>query len=244
MKIKVINPDFGLSKEELKIREDKLKKAARPDTVISMECPRRNNIYIDSMTDVALDAGELIQMAMKAEKDGFDAVCIYCFSDPAIEACREVLNIPVFGGGQTSILVAALLGYSFSILTTGRQRESQKRQFVRTTGVDYSRLCSIRSIEFSMEESNMERAQLIEELSKQARKCVDDGADVVILGCLSFIGTSEEISRKIGVPVVDPAYVLINMAELSAASGLCHSKRAYPYPPERERYWEKGSIDI
>lgn len=244
MRIKVINPDYGLSKKEIQEREEKLKKLARPDNEISMECPVNNNIYIDSAADVAIDACEIIQIAMRAEADGYDVVCLYCFSDPAIEACREVLNIPVIGGGQAAILTAVMLGNTFSILTTGSRRISQKKEFVRTTGADYSRLCSVRSIEFGMDESKMSETQLVELLAEAAKQCAKDGADVVILGCLSFIGLADVISERTGIPVVDPASVLIGMAELVVNAHLTHSKKAYPSPPKRERKWSGGNINI
>lgn len=245
MKLKIINPDYGLSEEEIKSRVVILQKVARPDTIISMECPTNNNIYIDSQLDVAIDSNEIIQMALRAERQGYDAIGIYCFSDPAIEACREMLTIPVLGGGQTSILTAALLGNSFSIITTGKQRISQKKEFVRTTGVDYTRLCSVRSIEYSMVEAEREDVdRKVDALTKVGEKCVEDGADVVILGCLSFVGIADKISERIGVPVVDPAFTLIPMAELMVTSHITHSKKSYPFPPKRERSWSGGTIKI
>ena len=36
--------------------------------------------------------------------------CCTAFSDPAVDACREVVSIPVVGGGQASCLLAPLVG--------------------------------------------------------------------------------------------------------------------------------------
>ena len=206
-----------------------------------MVCPAKNEIYIDSMLDVALDSGEIVEMALAAERDGFDAVCLYCFSDPAIDACRECLTIPVVGGGQASVLVAAMLGRSFSILTTSPRRVAQKRAFVRTTGVDASRLASVRAVEFQSGERP--DAAVVAALAEQAKRCVDDdGADVVVLGCMGFVGMAPEVAARTGVPVVDPALVLVNMAELLVNQRLSHSKMAWPFPPERERRWGSGFL--
>lgn len=46
----------------------------------------------------------MIQQAVEAEKAGFDAVIVYCGSDPAVAAAREILNIPVIGPGKVSKL--------------------------------------------------------------------------------------------------------------------------------------------
>lgn len=243
MKIDIINPDSGMTKEELLQRIALLKKCARPDTELYMECPQKNNICVDSMLDVALDIPEIVEMALRAEKKRFDAVCLYCFSDPGIAACRELLSIPVIGGGQASILTAACLGNSFSVITTSKRRVSQKIEFVRTTGVDITRLASVRSVEFPVEDKNRNRRETLKCLIDVAGQCVEnDGADVVVLGCLSFAGLAGSISKAVGAPVVDPAFALVNMAELVTVQRLCQSKRAYPFPPGRDRHLEAADF--
>lgn len=242
MKLKIINPDAVMTREQMDEREKLLKKIARNDTVISMDCPHNNNICIDSLTDVALSSGEIIKMAAEAEKEGYDAVGIYCLSDPAISACRELLKIPVLGGGQTAFQVACGLGYSFSLITTSNNRIPEKREFIRTTGVEPSRLCSIRSIDTPLSDIRKDREKTIKSIIHAAEKCADDGAEVIILGCLSFIGMGKEVSEAIGLPVVDPAFALVNMAELLYSQGLTHSKRSYPFPPKVKRSWGKGEI--
>lgn len=241
MKIDIINPDSGMTREELSQRVALLKRCARADTELTMECPRKNNICVDSLLDVALDAPEIIEMAQRAEQNGFDAVGLYCFSDPGIAACRECLSIPVIGGGQAAILTAACLGDSFSILTTSQRRVSQKKEFVRASGVDYTRLASVRSVELPVEEAGRDPDETIRRLTVSAARCVEqDGADVVILGCLSFAGLAPTVSAAVGVPVVDPAFSLVNMAELAVAQGLSQSKRSYPFPPGRGRHIGAG----
>lgn len=239
IRIRVINPDGGLTRDDLAFRERRLSKAAHPDTQISIVCPAKNEIPVDSMLDVAPDSGGILEMALAAERDAFDAVCLYCFNDPAIDACRERLTIPVVGGGQASILVAAMLGRSFSILTTSPRRVSQKRAFVRSTGVDASRLASVRAVPLPPGERR--GVTLAAALAEQAKRCADDdGADVVVLGCMDFAGMAPEASARAGVPVVDPALVLVNMAELLVNQKLSHSKAARLFPPEREWWRDSG----
>lgn len=50
---------------------------------------------LDCHTDEAFAAPELVKMAIQAEKDGYDAIVIYCFSDVGLEALRENVKIPV-----------------------------------------------------------------------------------------------------------------------------------------------------
>lgn len=110
MKIFIINPDFGVTPEQMAVRCHLLSAHVGPDVELHMECLVENHIEIDSALDAALAAPEIIKMAVRAESEGYDAVVLYCFSDPAVDACREVVSIPVVGGGQASCLLAPLVG--------------------------------------------------------------------------------------------------------------------------------------
>ena len=76
IRIRVINPDGGLTRDDLAFRERRLSKAAHPDTEISIVCPTKNDIPVDSMPDGAPDSGGILEMALAAERDAFDAVCL------------------------------------------------------------------------------------------------------------------------------------------------------------------------
>jgi allantoin racemase len=63
------------------------------------------------------------------------------------------------------------------------------------------------------------------------RAAIDqDGADVLILGCMSMAFLQE----RLAVPVINPVVASLAMAEYVANNRLCHSKRAWPDPPKRE----------
>lgn len=66
-------------------------------------------------------------MAVRAESEGYDAVVLYCFSDPAVDACREVVSIPVVGGGQASCLLAPLVGRQAGLLLADTTRYAEKQ---------------------------------------------------------------------------------------------------------------------
>lgn len=245
MRIKVINPDYGMTSETLRDRERMLSAIARPDTVISMDCITDTEVEIDSALDVVLAGAEIVKRAILAEKDGFDAIVLYCLSDPALVACREAVCIPVIGGGQVSMTIACNLGYRFSILTTSQKRIPEKEEAVRYFGIDPTRLASVRSVDISLEDSRKSIEYSINRLAEIGKKCVEeDGAQVLVLGCLSYAGMSQKISSLVRVPVVDPAFATINMAELLYAQKLSHSKKAYPFPPKKRRSWNSGKIII
>ncbi|MDL2273793.1 aspartate/glutamate racemase family protein [Oscillospiraceae bacterium OttesenSCG-928-G22] len=232
MRIKVLNPDYGISDAGLRERECKLAAVLRPDTEVHMECVTRTEVFVDSQKDVALAARELIELAVKAENDGFDAIVLYCGSDPAITAIREMVRIPVVGGGLASFLYANALGYSFSLLTTGIGRAPEKRAFVSSLGYRAERLRSVRGLSIPDDAIHGDRENTMALLEAEAKKCVlEDGAEVIVLGCLSFLGYAAELSARVGIPVIDPCYASVLLAESLVTMGLAHSKVSYPAPP-------------
>ena len=224
MKLKIINPDYGLSNKELKEREDLLGQVTRNDTKISMTCPTKTKVYIDSDYDVAIATGEILQLGKKAEEEGYDGLGLYCFSDPGIIALREALTIPVVGGAQSSLSLACQLGYNFSLITTDPLRIPSKESFIRSLGFS-NRLHSIAAVE-GKKDIKIELKDKIMDLKAK-------GAQVVILGCLSWTGMGKDLSRECGLPVVDPGFTMVLTLEMLVKEKLSHSKISYPYPGKK-----------
>jgi allantoin racemase len=61
------------------------------------------------------------------------------------------------------------------------------------------------------------------------RAVKEHGAEVVVLGCCGFIGLSGELSRKAGIPVIDPAITTLKAAEALTKLGLKHLKIKSPH---------------
>src|SRR5437762_2821467 len=60
----------------------------------------------------------------------------------------------------------------------------------------------------------------------------EDGADLLVLGCMSmgFLGITDDLQKRLDVPVVNPVTASLKTAEAVVAMGLSHSKVAYPMP--------------
>jgi allantoin racemase len=161
----------------------------------------------------------------QAERDGYDAVVLACFSDPGLEAAREVVSIPVLGIEECALHVAAMLGHKFSIMTGRSERVPGKMEHVRLRGLA-EKLASVCPLGMSVLEMDAEpqraRSRIIEVAGAAVR---EDGAEVIILGCAGLAGYSAEIERELGVTVVDPSPVALKMAETLVALKLKHSKR-------------------
>lgn len=243
MKIFIINPDYGVTPEQMAARCHLLSAHVGPDTKLHMECLVENHIEIDSALDAALAAPEIIKMAVRAEREGYDAVVIYCFSDPALAACREAVKIPVIGGGQASLLLAPVVGRQAGLLLADDSRMAEKQLFVEGCGINPSRIAAIGGINGRGINFWAERERTLELLAQAGAKLLaESGVQVLILGCLSFLGLAQPLSERLGVPVIDSAVAPVSLAESVVRQGLMTSRKAYPAPPARERSWEGGKL--
>lgn len=242
MKIFIINPDYGVTPEQLATRCRLLSAHVGPDVELHMECLTQNKIEIDSALDVALAAPEIITMALRAQKEGYDAVVIYCFSDPALDACRELLDVPVVGAGQAACLMAPLVGRQAGLLLASAARAAEKRLFVEQCGVEPRRITTMGGLTAAVDPWG-DRGRALELLAEAGARLLEQGGvQVLILGCLSFLGLAKPLERRLGVPVIDAAAAAVATAEALVRQGLGTSRRAYPTPPQRQRSWSGGEM--
>ena len=242
MRIFIINPDYGVTPEQLALRCQLLSAHVGPDVELRMECLTQNKIEIDSARDVALAAPEIITMALRAQKEGYDAVVIYCFSDPALDACRELLDIPVVGAGQAACLMAPLVGRQAGLLLASAARAAEKRLFVEQCGVEPPRITTMGGLTAAVDPRG-DRGRALELLAEAGARLLEQGGvQVLILGCLSFLGLAKPLERRLGVPVIDAAAAAVATAEALVRQGLGTSRRAYPTPPQRQRSWSGGEM--
>ena len=245
MKIFIINPDYGMTKAEMEERCTILKAYLSPDTELEMDCLHSNEVCIDSELDVVLAGSEIVSMAKKAEERGFDAAVIYCLSDPAIDACREILNIPVIGGGQASYLAALTVGRHFGLIVTEKNRIPEKKLFVHQTGVAAERVSSIAAVDLGGFGIREDMNHTLKCLERTATYMIEnEGAEAIVLGCLSFLGMAESLSKLIGIPVIDSAAAAVGLAEFTVRQGLLNSKKSWAVPPKGTRSWQSGKFTI
>ena len=214
MKLMIINPDWGMTEEQMKQRCLMLADCSGSDALISMECLTETEVQLDSQADIVLAGPEILRMAVRAEQRGYDAVILYCFSDPAMEACRERMSIPVVGAGQAACLTLPMLGYQGALLVADRRRIPEKKVFLHRTGLSMDRICGYEAIQTQGLDPFRDRVQLREELLDAGRRAIaHTDAQVLILGCLSFLGFARELEEELSVPVIDPGPASVCFAE-------------------------------
>jgi allantoin racemase len=232
MKIFVINPNTSQTMTD-HIREA-LEAVKRSDTELTVTCPDRGPETIESAYDEAFAIPPTLGLVKKANDEGYDAVILACFSDPGLEAAREVSVIPVIGIEESTLHMAAMLGAKFSILTPRKQRIPSKCEHVHIRGLSHF-LASVRSLDLTVAETDSDPAKTKQRLMDVAKIAVEeDGAEVIVMGCAGMAGYAREIEETLSVKVLDPAAVALKTAEAMADLGLTHSKAGlFATPPEK-----------
>lgn len=229
MKILIINPDYGMTQEEMALRCRILEEYTAPDTQLAMVCPQSSGVELNSALDVVLAAPEIVQLAADGQNAGFDAVVLYCFSDPVIDACREALRIPVIGGAQASCLAALNVCRSFGVILADDARLPEKKLFLRTLGVSPERIGQIAAVNLNGISPWADRETTFKKLLACGQKMMrETHTEAIVLGCLSFLGLAEPLSRVLGIPVIDPAVAAVTTAESIVRQRLFTSKVSYP----------------
>lgn len=229
MKILIINPDYGMTQEEMALRCRILEEYTAPDTQLAMVCPQSSGVELNSALDVVLAAPEIVQLAADGQNAGFDAIVLYCFSDPVIDACREALRIPVIGGAQASCLAALNVCRSFGVILADEARLPEKKLFLRTLGVSPERIGQIAAVNLNGISPWADRETTFKKLLSCGQKMMrETHTEAIVLGCLSFLGLAEPLSRVLGIPVIDPAVAAVTTAESIVRQRLFTSKVSYP----------------
>lgn len=194
---------------------------------------------VESQFDEALAQPDTLRCIRAAEQEGCDAVVINCLGDPAMEAGREIVNIPVLGPCQSSMHMATLLGNNFGIVSVLENVRLLIEHLASKYGL-HERYVGFDYVSIPVLELEKEMDRLVSMLTDKSERLVRErDANVIILGCTGMLGCARGIranllERGIDVPVVDPLLAAISTAVAVLDSGLAHSRRAYQTPPAKE----------
>lgn len=231
------------SKEELEKRRreymERRKKLFRlcAGTEIDSVGIERGPSSIECRYDEILAIPEVVKRVKEAEDEGVDACVVNCFGDPGVRASREVVNIPVVGPCESSLLVAASLCNKFSVITVLKSVVGLIEENAKLYGID-EKLASARAVDIPVLELHEDNEATSKALFEGGKKALeDDGAELLILGCTGMTGMAEKLSKELGIYVIDPLPTAVKFAETLVSLGLSHSKITFPTPPEKKRFF-------
>src|SRR5262245_47688597 len=229
--------DRTVGPHEVARRQKVLQAHAAAGTEVIVEPTAKGPAAIESAHDAALVVPELIRLGPLAQQRGHDALIIGCFGDPGLDALRELLTIPVVGPGAASLHLAAQLGTRISVLTPSGRGYGRVAARLRGLGIA-PLLASVRGIDLSVMDLARQTPGALDKAAAAARLAVqEDGADVLVLGCMSMAflpGICADLGARVLVPVVNPVLAALKTAEALAGMHLTHSKLAWPPPKPQE----------
>ncbi|MFC3684100.1 aspartate/glutamate racemase family protein [Hydrogenophaga luteola] len=231
MKLRVINPNTTQA------MTDTIGQAARrvagPGTLIVASQPASGPVSIESHFDEAVAAIGVAEEVLAGEREGTDAYVIACFGDPGLWSARELTRAPVIGIAEAAFHMAALIATRFSVVTTLGRTCVIAEHLLAQYGFEHQ--CRrVRAAEIPVLDLEHDPdASLRKIIEESLRAKEEDGVGAIVLGCGGMADLTEEISRAVGLPVVEGVTAAVKLAESLVQLGLHTSKHGdldFPRP--------------
>ena len=183
--------------------------------------PKMNNL--EYRTYEAFIIRDTVEAARYAANNGYDALVIGCFYDPALDDAREISGTTaVVAPCQAACEVALNLANNFSVIIGETKWEDQMRQAVYNYGYK-DKLASFQAIGLRVADFHKDPAKTKGLLQSAAREAVEShGAESIILGCTLEVGFFQELQEYLAtdfsanVPVIDCSIAALKAGENAA----------------------------
>jgi allantoin racemase len=206
-----------------------------PDVEIDAVAPAFGPPSVEGQVDEIVSAYWTLDAVLPVAGE-YDGLVVACYGPhPVIGGLREVLEQPVVGIMEASILHALPLGERFSIVTTSPRWPPLLREGVRALGIQ-ERCASVRSSGLSVLDLEALPKDIVRErLCGAAHQAVEqDGAEVICLGCAGMAGLDKVVAESVRVPVIDGVRAAVALVTGMVRSGAATSKHRL-YRPVDER---------
>jgi len=177
---------------------------------LDFESLKQGPYFIETEENEKSAVPDLLRVIKEGEERGYDGIIINCFGNPGLEEARKLVKVPVIGAGEASFLKVKEMERRFSVLTTVEDAVRRVKRNARKFDVE-SLLVSVRPLGMHVLELSQKK-RLRKALIVEGGKAVqEDHAEIVVLGCTGMAGNAEWLSKKLGVPVIDPAKAAFGM---------------------------------
>ncbi len=223
MRIKVINPNTTASMTA--VIEAAARASASPGTEIRAVSSPSGPVSIEGHYDEAVSVIGLLEEVRAGEREGCDGYVIACFGDPGLLAAREVARGPVLGIAEAAMHAASFVATGFSVVTTLGRTRVIAEHLLRNYGMEHH--CRrVRSTELAVLELEDPASDARRKIVDECRRALDeDGSGAIVLGCAGMADLASDLTRELGVPVIDGVGVAVRFVEALCAIGIGTSKR-------------------
>lgn len=200
MKLVVINPNSTVSMTDKAVVA--ARDAAPGAMVLGVTC-HNSPPAIQGPEDDALCRPYVMAEVALAAANGADAIIIACFDDPALEAARNSVAVPILGIGQAGFHAAMLLGGRFSVVTTLPVAVPVLEENLVRYGLAAA-CVRVRAAGVAVLELEDETSGAVEKVSAEiARAKAEDGVGAIVLGCAGMADLAARMEAAHGLKVID-----------------------------------------
>lgn len=176
------------------------------------DCPENIDYYYNKH----LVETTVYEDVIKAEVDGFDAVIVGCCYDPGVRVARELVDIPVIGPLEATMMLAPYYGHDYVVVTDHHKAVPYLRDLVRLYGGANCR--DVSCINWFVTDMIRDTEGVARDaLAKTKQVMEDKGAEAVILACTIISACTEKwlIDTKANreLTVLNPNTMALKMAE-------------------------------
>ena len=190
-------------------------------------------------------ARAFIRNAVEAQRQGYDVMAISHFQDAGLAEAKSVVDIPVVGLGESSLMYACTLGRKLGLVTINPTFIPWHEDQVIRYGLQ-QRVVGVRAVDAKVSDfmdafaSEAGYKALYPKFEREVNALLNAGADVIVpaggLPMLLYGGVHGAAMG--GAPIVDGIAVLVKAAEMAVKlrelAGLGVSRRSnYAHPPEK-----------
>jgi len=213
---------------EQRRRELLANKFVHPDTEVHVRAAPEGPISIESAVEEEMSVPSVLR-ALLSFGHKYDAAVLGCFGDPGLRAARELAKIPVIGPAESSIFFSQQIGDRFGVLVALERDIPTTRSMVAGYEMGH-KLASIQPLSIPVLDLALDESRTKTELTRAAKLAEKDGAECLILGCMSlaYMLADELVQDSASIPVLNPAKIALRTAETFAQMRFMHSRKTYP----------------
>jgi allantoin racemase len=184
--------------------------------------------YYESAVGLAMAVPGILHKIL-AEQHRFDAALLGCFGDPGLRAARAVANIPVIGAAEAATAMVQLVAQRYGVVTIVDTDIPEIEVYLSSLEVRM-KCVGVSAIGLEFYELVKDPGDTLERLAAAGTKLLGEGAEAILLGCMSFgfYPFAKQLQERLGVPVIDPLRAGIAAANSLLALGILPSARAIP----------------
>jgi Asp/Glu/hydantoin racemase len=188
-----------------------------------------------------LNQAQIINNAIKAEREGYDAFCVGCTLDPGFIEIREVVDIPVAFLAESCFHLAAILADKFSLLAYNKSILLALEQKIRQYGLE-KRFIPCSPFRLTMPDllGGFDNPSPIVDAVKQAGgEAIQRGAGILLSACniLNMVLVNCGLREIDGVSILDTARALVKVGEFMVElkqAGIYRSRSGLYAPLSKE----------